>query len=165
MHIPTSFIAPYVGVIQTDWLIIGFLLIVLVAVASKWGTARACVIAVTMPVSAFMFSLINDSVGTATIVSRFGSPLTQTLEFVGILVFVYIMTHRMYRSYTGEGERISLAFLSGIATIAVVMVVWIHTPALGIIWDFSSQTKSVFGTNYAFWWMIISLLTLGYVRS
>ena len=135
------------------------------AIAIKWGTARACVVAVTMPVSAFMYSLINDSIGTSSIVSHFNFPITQSLEFIGIMVFVYIMTHRMYRSYAGEGERLWLAFLAGVATSAVVLVVWVHTPALGIIWEFSSQTKSVFGTNYAFWWMIISLLTLGYVRS
>ena len=165
MHVPNAIVAPYIGTIQTDWLIIGLLLVILVATAVKWGTARACVVAVTMPVSAFLFSLINDSIGTSAIVSHFNAPFTQSLEFIGIIVFVYIMTHRMYRSYSGDGEGLWLAFLAGLATSFVVLVVWIHTPALGIIWEFSSQTKNVFGTNYAFWWMIISLFTLGYVRS
>ena len=165
MHVPTAITVPYVGIIQTDWLIIGLLIIILVSVAVRWGTSRACVVAVTLPVSVFMFSLINDSVGTAAIVSHVTSPLMQSLVFLGILVFVYIMTYRMYRGYIGEGEGLWLAFLAGLATSFVVLVVWIHTPALGSIWEFSSQIKSVFGSSYAFWWMIISLFTLGYVRS
>lgn len=165
MHVPVSFSLPYIGIIQTDWVIIGLLMIILVAAAVRWGTSRACVIAVTMPISTFLYSLMSESIGTSSLSSHLTSPLLQSLVFIGLLVFVYIMTHRMYRSYIGEGERFWLALLAGLATGLVVLVVWVHTPILASIWDFSAQTKGIFGPSYAFWWIVVSLFTLGYVRS
>lgn len=165
MHVPASFTVPYLGIIQIDWVIIGLLIIILTATAIRWGTVRTCVIAVTMPVSAFLFSLISSSAIASSVSSNMNSPLMQSGIFIALLVFVYIMTYRMYRSFLGEGERLWLAFVAGLAASFVVIVVWIHTPALASIWEFSKQTQSIFGSLYALWWMIASLLLLGYVRS
>jgi hypothetical protein len=156
---------PYVGHIQPDSIIIAALIIGISAIAVKWGTARACVIAITLPVSAFIYTLVHDGFLASTVDTKLTSPLMQSALFGIIVVFVYITTHRMYRSFIHEGESIALAILAGIAATCVVLVAWIHTPALGSIWTFSSSISMVFGAAYALWWMLGALIVLAYVRS
>jgi hypothetical protein len=150
---------PYVGHIQPDSIIIAALIIGISAIAVKWGTARACVIAITLPVSAFIYTLVHDGFLASTVDTKLTSPLMQSALFGIIVVFVYITTHRMYSSFINEG------ILAGIAATCVVLVAWIHTPALGSIWTFSSSISMVFGAAYALWWMLGALIVLAYVRS
>lgn len=156
---------PYIGHMQTDWIIILSLVVIFTAVAIKWGTARTCVMALTLPVSAFLYTLVHDGFLLSTLDAKLTSPILQSALFGIICIFVYIMTHRMYRSYTNEGEHLLLAFLAGIATTCITLVVWIHTPALASIWSFLPLINMIFGASYALWWMIVSLLLLGYIRS
>ncbi|MDB5188146.1 MAG: hypothetical protein JWO50_666 [Candidatus Kaiserbacteria bacterium] len=161
----TSMALPYVGHIQPDSIIIAALIIGISAIAVKWGTARACVIAITLPVTAFIYTLVHDGFLVSTIDTKLTSPLMQSALFGIIVVFVYITTHRMYRSFVHEGESIALAILAGIASTCIVLVVWIQTPALMSIWNFSNTIDMLFGAAYALWWILGSLLVLAYVRS
>ena len=161
----TTALLPYTHYFQPDWSIIFSLVVIVTAIAVKWGTARACVIAVTLPVSAFIYTLVHDGFLVSSIDSHLSSPLMQSGIFAIISIFVYIMTHRMYRNYVNEGESIIFALLAGIATTCIILVVWIHTPALTSIWNFIPMIDTIFGATYALWWMLISLLVLGYVRS
>jgi uncharacterized membrane protein YobD (UPF0266 family) len=156
---------PYITHIKPDTIVLVALVIGLTAISISWGTARACVIALTIPVSAFLFTLVHDAAFASTINEHLTNVWLQSGLFFLIAIFVYIMTHRMYRSYHNEGESLVLALLAGMATAIIVVVVWVHTPALVGIWTFNPFLTTMFGASYALWWFIVSFLLLGYVRS
>ena len=153
----------FASTIPIDWIILGALAILFSIDALRAGPAKISALALALPSAMLISGLLPGAAFLGSIVSQFSTPFLQGALFLAIAAGLYILVRRMDASYGGEGQPFQ-ALLAGCAGTAILMVVWLQIPALTALWAFGSDIVGVFGTTYAFWWLIGSYAALAAVR-
>lgn len=151
--------------IPTDWIVIVSFAILIAFDAVRSGTSRACALALSLPVTLFLISELPHAKVLSGIIGQFATPTLKAVLFGIIFVVAYILVRRMNASYRNNSGASIQAVIAGIATVAVVVVVWLQVPELQSIWHFGAQVQSVFGEAYRFWWVVGAFVALAFVES
>lgn len=153
------------GAVPLDWLILGGILIGIALDTLKSGMGRAVAIAVSLPVTAFLFSLTES----AFLLSAAGGFLNSAMMRLGLFAVLaggmYFLVRRMGLDYidVGHGAPVQ-ALLTGAAATVVFVVVWLQIPLLTDFWRFSDQVNAVFLEPYRLIWLIGAYLALVFAR-
>lgn len=150
--------------IPTDWFVIfvGFVLISFETFRA--GAGRACALALAFPVSAVLLDAVTGAVVAGGVANAFATPVLRAVLFGALFVLAYTLVHQIGVFYGSEAGRPFLALLSGFACMAIVVVFWVHTPALTAVWKFGGSISALVGDSYRFWWLAGSYGILAFVR-
>ena len=151
--------------IPTDWIVIIAFAILIAFDAVRSGTGRACALALSLPVTLFLISEIPHAKVLSGIASQFGTPTLKAVLFGIVFVVAYILVRRMSAAYRNNNGASIQAVIAGVATAAVLVVVWLQVPELQSVWHFGAQVQAVFGEAYRFWWVMGAFAALAFVES
>ncbi len=148
--------------IPLDWLIIGVFFVLVTIDAIRAGSVRAASLAISFPLSVYLYQLLSQSILISTIDKQFSSNLEQVLIFAILEVVVFVCLHQMLYSFDAYTSIIS-AVVCGLAATVAVLSVWTNLPILQSLWHFTPQVQGVFGTSYRFFWLIAAYLALAFI--
>jgi len=151
--------------IPTDWLIIGVFAIFAAFDSLRSGARRACTVALAIPITTFLLTLLPQTIVLNTVLYQFANPFLEAIIFGALFVVLYILISRFDFAWGDDSGQTIQAALAGVAATVIVVTFWIATPALDTLWHFGPQIQAVFGEAYRFWWIIASFATLGFVRN
>ncbi|KKU27193.1 MAG: hypothetical protein UX39_C0003G0032 [Candidatus Magasanikbacteria bacterium GW2011_GWA2_46_17] len=150
--------------IPLDWMVIVGFGIILAFIVMRTGISRAVALALSLPVALLIFSELTQARFLAGIGAQLGTPIMKALVFIIPFVVIYYFVHQMIDTYGSGNGAITQALLASIATVVVVVVVWLQVPELQSLWHFGSQIQSIFDEQYRFWWLVCAYSTLAFVR-
>ena len=150
--------------IPTDWMIIAVFAILVAFDSLRNGLGRANALAISLP----MAMLLSISLPAAQLIGGAAGQLTssvsQSILFVAVSFATYFLVRHINSQYGGNEGAIIQSLISGVATAAMVVVVWLQMSQLQSVWHFGPQVQVVFGEIYRFWWLIGSLIALAFVQ-
>src|SRR3989338_2929609 len=151
--------------IPTDWIVIVSFAILIAFDSVRPGTARASALALSLPVTLFLISALPHAKVLSGIAGQFATPALKAVLFGIVFVVAYILVRRMSVPNRNNSGASIQALIAGVATVAVVVVVWLQVPELQSVWHFGAQVQSVFGEAYRFWWVTGAFVALAFVES
>jgi hypothetical protein len=148
-----------------DGVIIVALLIVLVIDSLRSGTARAATLAVVFPLTFFFSNLLSEAAILGPMLDKLTSPYAQAAVFALLFGVLFVLVYRIMYALGGSGSTPTVSIVAGLSATIITLVMWLQVPALQSIWHFGPIIETVFGTAYAFWWLIAGYLLMAFVRS
>ncbi len=146
------------------WFFLGGFFVVLVLDSLRKGTARATALALALPFAGFLTTLIPQTafLKDVTFVSQGYGPLT---VFGTLFLVSYFLFRRMGIEHfeSGIGEPIQ-SLMASLAASVVLILVWVHTPALSGFWTLGEPFSSLFAESYRLFWLLGSYLALAFAR-
>lgn len=151
--------------IPIDWIVIVSFAILIAFDAIRSGAGRACALALSLPTTLFLISELPQAKVLSGITGQFATPALKAILFGIVFAASYILVRRMSSPYRNNNGASIQAIIAGVATVAIVIVVWLQVPELQSIWHFGSQVQSVFGEAYRFWWVAGAFAALAFTES
>jgi hypothetical protein len=148
-----------------DWILIGVLFVIIAAETMRSGAQKACILSLAAPIASLLYLLVSHAALIATALAQLSTPLSQALLFIGLVALTCLVIARIGLSFGSEAGAPIQAVVAGIATVAVVIAVWLQVPALDSIWHFGPQVQNIFAEQYRFWWLIGGYIALAAIRS
>lgn len=148
----------------TDWIVLGAVAALLSLDALRSGPARAATLALALPAALLLQHMLSIAAYLGPIVAGFGSSMKDIIVFAVIIVFLYVVVHRIVFSFSDSGGPLP-ALIGGVAATIVLVVVWLQVPALDSLWHFGAQVEAVFAGSYRFWWLLVAYAGLAFARS
>src|SRR3989338_7250062 len=116
--------------LPADWIVLGAFLFGSALDVMRSGAKRVCTLALALPAAALVFSVLQNAAIIGDISRQFSSPVLQGVLFAIVFVVMYILVGSIGISYGSESGRPLQAALGGIAAAAIIIVIWMRTPAL-----------------------------------
>ncbi len=151
------------GHIATDWIVLIVIVLVVAVDSMRSGSSRAIALSIALPITAAIFPWLGSTAVIGAIAKQMSTPSMQAMLFAALLILIVFIVYRMVRTY-GASERPLQALLTGVATAAVVAVVWMRVPVLMALWHPTAQSTAVFGAAYGLLWLVAALFTLALSR-
>jgi hypothetical protein len=147
--------------ISTDWVI----LVVLFALGAfdgyQTGGSRAATVAISLVLATSLVALVPH---TALLQGLPDIPHREAILVALIFAGLYFLVRRITESFgSGLGGMVSMV-LGGIGTTAVILALWIGTPALAAIWGFAPGFQTVFSESYRLFWILGGIVALSLAR-
>lgn len=151
--------------VPIDFFILGGIVIILALDSMRSGIGRTVALAVALPLSLFLYSLLSETVILKDMAFLKGSAMTQALVLAVILVLAYLLVRRMGLEYVdgGMGEPVQ-SVLAACAVAVIFAVVWLEIPALSEIWIFGDQVATIFAESFRLPWLIGAYAALAFAR-
>lgn len=151
--------------IPYDWLVFGFVALIIALDSLRSGIGRASSIALALPIASVLYGLFGKTAGFSSIEALTATPLAQALSFGVVALATYLLVRRIALEYieSGVGEPIQ-ALLAGCAATAVIIVIWVHVPALEPIWKLSDKFHVIFSESCRLPWLLGAYLALAFAR-
>jgi hypothetical protein len=151
--------------IPYDWFALGGLLVLIAVDSLRSGIGRACAIALSLPLAAFLYSLLGQTAFIANVAILNSSAVAQLATFGVLFVVTYLVVRRMALEYidSGTGEPVQ-ALLASAAATAVLAVVWLLLPMTAEVWQVSGKVQAIFSAQYGLIWLLGSYLALAFAR-
>lgn len=150
--------------IPIDWMIIGIFFLIVTVDAIRAGCVRAASLAISFPISVYLYQMVSQTILLSTIDAQFKSNLEQALIFAILEVIVFVCLHQMLYSFDAYTSIMS-AVVCGIAATVAVLTVWTNMPLLQAIWAFNPQIQAIFDASYRLLWLLASYLALAFIGS
>ncbi len=151
--------------VPIDYFLIGVVVLAVAVDALRSGTNRACALALALPAALMLSSVLPKAALLGGVSGQFSSSTFHAILLAALFAAAYMLIYRMIGFY-GGGDAGSLnAVITGVATAALLLAVWLQIPELQSVWHFSSTVEGIFGEAYRFWWMAGSYIALAFVRS
>ncbi|MDO8561545.1 MAG: hypothetical protein Q7S05_01830 [bacterium] len=150
--------------VPTDWIIIVILVILIAFDAVRSGLGRVTSLVLSLPATLFLISALPHAKVLSGLTEQFSAPLLKAVIFGVVFVATYLLVRRMSDPYETKRGEVIQALLAGVAGTAIAVVVWLQVPELQSVWHFGPQVQAVFGEQYRFWWLLISLIALSTFR-
>ncbi|OGG79171.1 hypothetical protein A3A39_03575 [Candidatus Kaiserbacteria bacterium RIFCSPLOWO2_01_FULL_54_13] len=151
--------------VPTDWMIIGSFAILAAFDCVRSGARRVCTLALALPPTVILAESLSKAEILGGITGQFSTPMLEAVLFGILLVGMYVLIARIGLSWGEEAGQTIQAALAGVALTAIVVTIWIATPALDQLWNFGPQVQQIFGESYRFFWLLGSFAALAFVRS
>ena len=149
----------------TNWIILGFIAVVIAAECLRAGTNRAVSLAHALPLAFLILSALPSAALLGGVLEKAQTPMVQAIILLVLVALAYILTYRILGFYSDSSGQPLQSLLTGVATTAILVVLWLQVPGLTSLWHFGDQVQAVFGEAYRFWWLLGSYITLAAVRS
>lgn len=150
--------------IPLDWIVIVAFFIIVSADALRAGSRRAATLSLSLPVTAYLFKLVPQTILLGSLSASFKSNIEQVVFFIIIEVVLFVCIHQMFAMYDGYTSLFSAA-ISGFAATVVVIAVWVQVPILASLWNFGPHVQHIFGNSYSLLWFVFAYFCLAYVGS
>lgn len=147
--------------VPLDFFFLGGLALIIALDTLRSGTGRASAIAAALPAAALLFSLSSNAPVLGTALS---SGMAEAALFLALAVLMYFALRRMGLEFLGGMGQPVQAALAGVATTAVVAVVWMHVPSLEAFWEFGPQLQAVFAEEFRLFWLLGAFAALAFAR-
>lgn len=148
-----------------DWIIVAALVIVIAFDTLRSGSNRASALALALPTTLLVREQLSSAAFVSGLVGQFSTPLLQVVLFAILFVPLYFFSYRIIGAWGSSSGRPVEALLTGLASTAIVVIVWLSIPALDAVWHFGPQAQYVFSESYRFWWLLVSYGALAFARS
>ena len=148
-----------------DWFIIGAVILAVALDALRSGTNRACALTLALPAVLMLFSASLREVSLGSLSIQLSSPMLRAIIFGALLIAIYLLIRRMFGSYDENGAGFMNATVAGIATVVVLITVWLQVPELQSLWHFGPTVQNVFNELYGPWWILGAYAALAFARS
>ena len=149
----------------TNWIILGFIAVVIAAECLRAGTNRVVSLALALPLAFLILSALPSAAFLGGILEKAQTQMIQAIILLALVILAYILTYRILGFYSDSSGQPLQSLLTGVATTAILVVLWLQVPGLTSLWHFGDQVQAVFGEAYRFWWLLGSYITLAAVRS
>jgi hypothetical protein len=155
---------PITATWHMDWVLLIVIVIFLTLESFQSGASRTRALALALPTMLLAVSWFSSSALLGSVSqSLTASPLGQLALHGIILLVLFILFYRIFFGYGMTNGSIAYAFLCGLATTIMLIVVLLQIPALTTYWQFSEPIPTVFGESYKFYWLLVSLAILAFV--
>jgi hypothetical protein len=158
-----SIVGMFAG-IPLDWLIAGTALVVMVLGTMLRGTIYPTALSLSLPVALILFNAASHTAFMGGIARQFSTPIEQVVLFAILTVIVFICMYRICTTFDHSSPPL-VALVASLATVIIVIVFWIQITPLEFLWRPGAQMQSLFGDQYAFFWLIGAYLALAFARS
>ncbi|HWO07221.1 MAG TPA: hypothetical protein VNM40_01400 [Candidatus Paceibacterota bacterium] len=150
--------------VPIDWLVLGGITVVVALDVLRAGLGRAIAISIALPLAAFLFTLVDETVVLGSLDALSGATAQAGL-FAVLAVALFFLVSRMGLDYVdgGMGEPVQ-ALLAGGATAAIFASIWLQMPILSEWWSLSDQVQAIFAPAFRFWWIVGSYAALAFAR-
>lgn len=118
--------------VPTDWIVIIAFAILVAFDAIRSGTGRACALTLSLPATLLLISELPHAKVLSGVAAQFGTPMLKALLFGIIFIIAYFLVRRMSVPYRNNSGASIQALIAGIATVTVVVVVWLQVPELNL---------------------------------
>ena len=152
------------SVVPADWIILGALVGLGALDAYRVGSARIGAIGLSLLVTTMVFNASKKAIVLGPLMNSSKLQYTEALSFAALALLLFFLMRHVTIDYSLDGLNPISSLFASAATAAVLLVVWINTPALDSIWHFSSLLHSAFAEAYVMWWIIGALAILAYMR-
>jgi len=164
MHLQN--VLAFIANIPADWIVFVIVLLALSIDVLRAGSGRITTLAISLPVSSLLFDLLPNAYFVGPVVRSLLTPVAEGALFAVLFTLLSFLIYRIIRAQGKDpGPLIILSFLSGLVGTVIITVVWVQTPALNHLFAPSVQFQAIFGSGYAFFWLVGSYLLLAFVRS
>jgi hypothetical protein len=157
-------ITGFLGVIPIDWLIVSTAFIIILLGTLVRGTGYATALCLSLPISALLFVGIAHTTFLSTIAQQFSKPFEQAIMFAILLVIMFVCMYRICATFDHSASPLT-SLIAALATVIVIMVIWIQVLPLDTLWHPGAQMQSLFGQSYSLFWLLVSYLALAFARS
>ena len=144
-----------------DWVILSGIAALFALECFKYGSNRTSAIAIAMPVCFLIAQWLPTTFITDTVARELVQPIYLASMFAVVFVGVYLLAYRMVFSFNSTGSVLQ-ALLCGGAAAVIIVVVWIQTPGLKDLWQFSPQITYLFVESYRAWWLVGGYVALAF---
>ncbi|MDO8552176.1 MAG: hypothetical protein Q7S01_01450 [bacterium] len=159
-----SSISNFFAYVPTDWIIIVALAVIASFDAIRSGMGRQVALALSLPVALLFSTSLQSAKFLSGILPQIGTPILKAAFFGVLFVVAYFLIRRMTESYGSGSGAVIQAVVAGVATTAIIVIIWLQVPELQAIWNFGPQVQAVFAEAYRFWWLLGSYVALAFVR-
>ena len=158
-----SFITNIFGSVSVDWLVIGALVVFVALDAMRSGTGRAAALIFSLPATLLVWNILPSAFFIGPFITTLPSwgPL---VLFIVLAILMYVLCRQIIGEFSSFGNGPIPALLTGVATVIILLIVWLQMPQLKNIWDFGASIDALFAGQWSFWWLIGSLGILSFVR-
>jgi len=149
------------------WPLEWFALIVLGIVSfvdtMRSGPNRSIAISLALLTSTFLYDQLPSTVFLGPILKAFGS--FQGIIFLIFFALLIVLFLRIISPFNANSTGPLLAGLTALATVVLLIVIWIHTPALEALYHMSAPMQFLFTAPYSLLWTLGALVVFALVRS
>ena len=159
------------GVIDTlsnlpiEWLLIGVFAALIALWIAAYGAREACAVALAAPLASFMTALMRETYGLQNLLQRVNLPHMDVIVFLALFIVLVLLMSRIETAYGTESGQPLPAAAAGVATTAILLVVFMHEPVLQTLYIFGPQVQAVFAEPFQLFWLLGSFAALAFVRS
>ena len=149
----------------TGWVIIAVLGVIIAFDSFRSGAARAAAISLALPAAMLLHDMLSQAIFAGPFVAQNSSSAMQIGIFIILAVGMFVLANRMIGVSYGMGGSFIASILAALATVAIILVVWLSVPTLSSLYDFGAQINAIFAEPFRFWWLLISYALIAFARS
>lgn len=88
-------------------------------------------------------------------------PRNSAIIFLVLIVLGYLLIRQLMLPYSSDlmGTPTQSAVI-GFLSVIVLLALWVALPFTGALWTFGPLFQSIFAAQYAFWWIVGSLVAM-----
>lgn len=159
----SSLIAP-LSKIPIDWLVLGTIFIVLVALTLRSGSRVVCSLSLSLPLALFFSQVLPSAFLLGPMSAQFATISAQAALFGLMFLVSLFLSYRIVGPDIGGGASPLQSILVALAGTAIGVVCWLQVPALETFWHVGPLVRSIFAPEYRLWWTVGGLLLLTLAR-
>ena len=148
----------------TDWYILAGIAVLSMVDTLRSGSQRSAAVVLALLATTILYTFISQAVFIGPLISGISFPLAKVVVF-GILFAIMLIAALHIISYGIDDGKPLLAILLALATVVLLVLIWIQVPVLQSLWTFSLPIQSIFSESYRLFWALGALGIFAYVRS
>ncbi len=146
-----------------EWLVLIGLGFVSMVDSIRAGPSRSIAVALAFLTSTFLYGLMGDTYFLGAAIKLMGA--WQPVTFLFLFALLVVLFSRIVSAYNADTGGPLLAILTACATVTLLIITWIHTPALESLYHMSAPLQFLFTESYRLYWTLGALGVFAYVRS
>ena len=159
-------VSAFVTAVPFDWLIIGLTFFLITVATMILGPHYGTALSLSLPISAFLFSLMGHTTPLSEIAAQFASPVARIVMFAIILVIVCVCIYRIVSSLFSPSAYPLQALVIGFETTVSLTVFFVQQPLADLPWwHFGPQVQAIFGNAFALWWLLAAYVGFDFVSA
>jgi len=148
----------------TDWYILGGLAVLSIVDTIRSGSQRSTAVVLALLATAILYTYMSQALVIGNVITALTLPITHVVVFGVLFAFMLVAALHIISYGIDDGKPV-LAILLALATVILLVLIWIQVPVLQSIWLFSPPIKALFSESYRLFWALGALGIFAYVRS
>ena len=148
----------------TDWYILGGLAVLSIVDTIRSGSQRSTGVVLALLATAILYTYMSQALVIGSVIAALTLPIAHVVVFGVLFAFMLVAALHIISYGIDDGKPV-LAILLALATVILLVLIWIQVPVLQSIWSFSPPIQALFSESYRLFWALGALGIFAYVRS
>jgi hypothetical protein len=159
----TTFASSY-SFMPVDLIVLVIAAILMTLLTLRFGASLGIALAISLPFALYIYTQLGNLAAVQPYITQYSTGYSGAGVFAAIALIMTVLIYKMTSSVDDVGSRPLAALMTALASVIVIIAVWVQVPALSDVWVFGSTVQFVVRQGYEWLLILGAYLFFAFVR-